>query len=398
MRLDFAVAALSVAAAVLAAAPARADTPARWRSIDNPGPVFGLDGRPHVAACSGYPGTDPRFKFWTRPGKSKDLVVFFEGGGACWDSLTCTFPIVDGLPAEVPQFFVPSVPGGSPAGYDGIFNATNATNPVKDWTFVYIPYCTGDVHGGSADRTYANVGHPVFPLPSLFDIHHGGYDNFMVVLDWMRKHIDKPERVLVAGSSAGGYGASINFPWVHKAFPRAQLAVMADASQGVLTHTFDLSTPGRGSWNVQLAPFAFGNDPLAVASPDVLRVAAHALPRTRVAQFTTTFDEVQIGFYGLTKQYYPPGGACPNLALDWNQQMVRNLNSSAATVPNYRHYLAQGSFHTILRSPEFYTEDSAGPKFKHWLAAMLNNEEDDHRVPGWRNVACPGCLLSIPCH
>ena len=66
-------------------------------------------------------------------------------------------------------------------------------------------------------------------LPSSFPIHHGGFDNFMVVLDWMRKRADKPEQILVAGSSAGGYGASTNFPWVQRAFPKAKMAVLADA-------------------------------------------------------------------------------------------------------------------------------------------------------------------------
>ncbi|WP_088279696.1 pectin acetylesterase-family hydrolase [Ideonella sp. A 288] len=405
---------LAALALAMAAAPSWADkkpeVPAGWQKLENLPPVRGLDGKPHTAACSGFPGTNDAFRFWARNGKSKKLVVYFEGGGACWDSLTCTFPIGAGLPDAVPQFFMPAVPpADDPSRYDGIFNSANPANPVKDWDFVYIPYCSGDVHSGSATRTYANVGHPVFPLPGTFDIRHGGFDNFMVVLDWMKKNLGHPEQILVTGSSAGGYGASTNFPWVQKAFPKAKLAVLADAAQSVMTPAWDASTPGRGSWNSQLAPWIFGNDASKFASSTILRIAAEAHPKARVAQFTTNFDGVQIGFYDVMKRFYPPGGACPNVALDWNGQMLSNLQSYASGLRNYRHYVAAGQYHTILRSPLFYTEASAGVPFSDWFAGLVDRrggddddgDDDDDRRKGrasaWQNVACPGCLAAIPC-
>lgn len=399
----------------LASASVLADPrPAAWRQVVNPAPVVGLDGKPHAAACSGYPGTDATYSFWHKRGKSKNLVVYFEGGGACWDSFSCTFPISSGLPATVPQLYVPQVPpGSSPATYDGLFNASHPANPVRDWSFVYIPYCTGDVHLGSADRTYANVGHPVFPLPSTFPINHGGFDNFMVVLDWMRRNVDKPEQILVAGSSAGGYGASTNFPWVHKAFPKAKMSVLADASQGVLSPAFDTALPGRNSWNLQLAPWVFGRNPDAVPSSSIVRIAAQALPEVRVGQFTTNYDAVQIQFYGVSLQTNPAPLSCPGggLAASWNQNALASLSEAAAAAPNYRHYVAAGQYHTLLRSAQFYAEASAGVPFNEWTAAMLkkgrggqhHGPDDEGGGPphnphsAWRNVACPGCLVPPVC-
>lgn len=404
----------AISALSLAMAPAVADKPADrlaastgWQKMENLAPVVrGVDGKPHTASCSAYPGTDPRFNFWSKRGNSRNLVVYFEGGGACWNDYTCTFPQAD-LPAEVPQFFTPTLyPDINPALYDGIFNASQARNPVKDWSFVYIPNCTGDVHIGSATRKYFNAGHPVFPLPNDFKIQHRGFDNFMVVLDWMKKNIHEPDRILVAGSSAGGYGASANFPWVQKVYPNSRMAVLADAAQGINTRNFDVSNPGRESWKPQVAPWVFGNDPKRIASPDILRIAAAAYPNTRVAQFTTQFDEVQIGYYSAVKTFHPPGGTCPNPALDWNTQMLANLQATAASRPNYRHYVAAGQYHTILSSAQFYTEASAGVSFRDWFDDMLvrGDPEDqgrnDHLGAGqakWRNAACPGCLLSIPC-
>ncbi len=383
-----------LAAGVQAKPPA----PPTWEKISNPAPVT-VDGKTYEAKCSGYPGTDPSFSFWARKGKSKNLVVYFEGGGACWDNLTCTFPIA-GLPAAVPQFFVPQVPPGTdPATIGGIFRTDNAANAVRDWDMVYIPYCTGDIHVGSATKAYTSVGHPVFPIPpgAPITINHRGFDNFRVVLEWIKKNFDKPKKILVTGVSAGGYGATANSPWLGRAFPQASLFVVADASQGVTTATFDHGNPGRNSWNPQLAPWVFGS-PDSVSGPELMRRAALGQPDAHFAQFTTSFDTVQIGFYSVTKTYYPPGGRCADPGVDWYQQMTRQLVSDVWRLDNYRFYLAGGTYHTLLRDDTYYTEHSAGPAFASWLGDMLKgNSGRDWLGDRLFSVFCPGCLVHLPC-
>jgi Pectinacetylesterase len=370
---------------------------AGWQRITDPAETVGIDGRRHKASCSAYPGTDPRFSFWTREGRSRNLVIYFEGGGACWDNLTCSNPVA-GLPEEVPQFFVPQVPPGTdPAQSDGLLRE-HPNNPVSDWDAVYIPYCTGDIHIGSATQTYTSIGHPVLPLPAgtPLQIQHRGYDNFMVVLEHVRRQFKRPGKVLVAGSSAGGYGATFHAPWVNLAYPLSKLYVMADASQGVTTAAFDTGRPGRGNWNEQLAPWVFGRTP--PAGKEVMARVASRMPLARFAQFTTPFDVVQFSFYGLMKQFYGPGGSCPNPVADWNQQMLSQL-ADTARQRNVRHYVAAGQYHTILRSPLFYSEASAGPVFADWLGDMLDSSPWTFwkPTPDWRNVACPTCLQPAPC-
>ena len=383
--------ALLVAAATIAgmAPAAQADDDSGWKRVRPSAPVFGLDGKSHSASCSAYPGTKSKFEFWAHKGKSRNLVVYFEGGGACWNDLTCTFP-GDGSGGGL-GFYTPAIHAGTnPALLDGIFNLRRDDNPVQDWDMVYVPYCSGDLHAGSATQTYFNAGAP--GLPTQFDIRHKGFDNTMVVLDWVRRNLDAPRQVLVAGSSAGGYGATINFPWLRRLYPRAQLSVLADASQGITTPDFDTGGPrvGRGSWNTQLPPWATGIDPASVPGPQLMHAAAQAHPEVRAAQFTTVLDEVQIGFYGVMRGCFSLDGACASVPADWYTQMATAMLTDRATLSNYRHYVAAGSYHTILAGPEFYSERSAGIAFKNWLKAML----DDDERPGarWRNVACPGCL------
>ena len=37
---------------------------------------------------------------------------------------------------------------------NGIFDFGNARNPLADYSFVFAPYCTGDVHLGNATHVY----------------------------------------------------------------------------------------------------------------------------------------------------------------------------------------------------------------------------------------------------
>lgn len=152
------------------------DIPFQWTKYENLPTVIGADGQPHTATCSGMPGsTNPNFFFYAKQGTAKGkVVVFFEGGGACWDAVTCSLPRLPGVPPQLAGVYKQEIPASDdPTVLDGLFNLSNPANPVKDWTFVYIPYCTGDVHLGSKDVTYQNViGNPF--VPASYTIHHRG--------------------------------------------------------------------------------------------------------------------------------------------------------------------------------------------------------------------------------
>lgn len=369
-----------------------ASSQSAWQTIANPPPAVGADGRLHMASCSGYPGTDPAFRFWVRPGDPKRLALVFDGGGACWDDLTCSNPFGgDGLLT----FYSPDIPADAdPSRYGGLLDFDDPANPVRDWTVVAIPYCTGDVHLGATDRDYRMLGHR--GLPRAFTLHHRGYDNFMVVLDWITRHVPQGvSDLLVTGASAGGYGAAGLFPWVAQAYPQARLSVLADASQGVSTAAFDAGTPGRGSWEAQLAPWVFGEDPLAVRSSEMMQRGAAAFPGGRFAQYTTTTDSVQIGFYGVMRLRYGPSDdpSCRGVVPDWNRQMLAQLATDGALQPNLRAYVAPGSSHTIIADDAFYAPMGAQPSVATWLTGML----DPARSLAWDAVACPDCLTPRPC-
>jgi hypothetical protein len=52
------------------------------------------------------------------------------------------------------------LPGDGSAHMTGLLDQTNPQNPVRDWSMLFVPYCTDDVHSGS------NVPQPAQRLPS----------------------------------------------------------------------------------------------------------------------------------------------------------------------------------------------------------------------------------------
>jgi hypothetical protein len=366
------------------AKPCLPDIPAVWTKIV-PGATHFL-GRDLVPMCSGYPTTNPTFSFFVKGGTVHNLVLYFQGGGACWNWLTCI-----GYPPSILPTFYPDVsdadnPALSPYG---IFDLSNPSNPFKDWSFVFIPYCTGDIHRGSNDWTYQDPANP----GKTWTIHHRGFDNFLVVLKWITEHFEKPHEIFVTGSSAGSYGAITGFPWIKEAYPESKVSVLGDAGMGISPELFGEYT--GPIWNVQLPKWIFGKHPTN-SNTEVWKRIARYYPHSKIAEFTDAWDLTQIFFYDLILQTLglPHSGSCDS----WNAQMLSTVDDKQES-PNYRSYIAAGTIHTILGRPEFYTENSAGISFLDWLDAMVSNQGGTHGHGGipWKNVECTQCKPPLTC-
>ena len=369
-----------VAAALLGTgSPALADAAsgesgaAPWLQI-TPAPVR-IQGRTIRPTCSDAPGTDPTYSFWFRRGSGDGLLVFFNGGGACWSDGTCDKPRRAGNAALFAGEEAESVyksellPGDGPAGMGGILDASNPRNPVRQWSQLFVSYCTGDVHSGSNTAHYRNseTGQP-------FTIEHRGWDNLQVIAAWLRGQKLQPTRLLVSGSSAGAYGAATYYATLRALYPQARAVYLGDSGMGVSTPAFEALR--NRNWNYQLPASVFGRDPQR--TPDALevaRLAAH-YPQDRFAQFTRTHDAVQTNFYAEM--------GTPRACQAWTQTMTRDL-ARRQTTPNFRSYLAQGKAHTILRSAAVYSEQSGGQPFLAWLDQLLNGA-----MPA--NQECTNCL------
>ncbi|MBL8330749.1 MAG: hypothetical protein JNJ71_18070 [Rubrivivax sp.] len=177
------------------------------------------------AACGN--GTPYTF-FVNRAWRAKDTVVVFEGGGACWDQASC----------EGQGLLSASNPEG--VGRDYMRSSTNAgyglVTPfisrlsvlervrTQGWNMVYLPYCTGDVHVGSQQRTYADRD----PLAPRIQ-HHHGLANVRAASSWVRDSF-RTRHLMVTGFSAGAVGATATWPVLRGTLaPTGHATLLADS-------------------------------------------------------------------------------------------------------------------------------------------------------------------------
>ncbi|HVH46573.1 MAG TPA: pectin acetylesterase-family hydrolase [Labilithrix sp.] len=132
--------------------------------------------------------------------KSRDLVIFFQGGGACWNAVTCATQGENLKPVG------PNIGDWMPGadGHSGIFNRADASNPLTKANFVYVPYCTGDGHLGNKVASYG--------------VHHVGYANATAALKRIVPTFTDAPNIVVAGFSAGGMGVTGNYHQIAAAF------------------------------------------------------------------------------------------------------------------------------------------------------------------------------------
>lgn len=144
-----------------------------------------------------------------RSNLSKNLVIFMEGGGACWSHDTCSGKAEVGA---ISLSVSPETTENSPLGevYRASSPFTNrfnlAADAVRGWNMVLVPYCSGDVYLGDTTRTYTDKNGN-----DAITVEHKGMRNFHSVLSWVKSNLEQPAQMLVTGRSAGGIGATFNY-------------------------------------------------------------------------------------------------------------------------------------------------------------------------------------------
>jgi len=135
---------------------------------------------------------------------SRDLVLYLQGGGICYDLVSCVF---GGAAISVGNDPLRTSLDGSIREHRGIFDREDATNPFRDSNFVVVPHCTGDHHTGTRVGEYAGVAR-----------HHVGYTNMTRVLERVVPTFADAGRVVLSGFSAGGVGITANYHQLATAF------------------------------------------------------------------------------------------------------------------------------------------------------------------------------------
>ena len=287
------------------------------------------------------------YAFWLRHGDAKKLLIFFQGGGGCFDKRTCALGSTwfdDRVDAE-----------DDPNFNGGILQLDNPQNPFAGWSAVYLPSCTGDVYAGTRMVRYGNLR-----------VHQVGYINARAALARAYKEFPDANVVFVTGCSAGSVGSAFHADSIIRHYRTARVAALGDSLAFVFHRPISLA--GWGTNSVFPPFFRIGNRRWTMTEFMTRLVRAH--PNVTFARFNHAADAVQERFYEAVGG--KPGGFAPRLRTA--EQILRRL-------PNYRSYLACGSNHCALPTSEFYSLRVGGVSLRDWVANLARG----------RDVSCPTC-------
>lgn len=270
------------------------------------------------------------------------MFVYFEGGGACWDTASCTAnpPLAVNLNVTYDQAHLTADAGA--------LGVNRAAPPLDTANYVFIPYCTGDLHAGTQVMAY----------PGGPTIHHTGGTNAQKFVDALAAGFPDTATIWVTGSSAGGYGATLDFHRFTAAWPGAGVHLLEDSSPFIpmLMNYEKLPT----AWAIAFPPGCTNCEASFTNAFDAV-VAAH--PTSRIGLMTWDDDAV-------IKAYFAYTGS---LVAVQDDLIVNHFNH-----PNTKVFEAAGTNHTMFGG--LGTITSHGVPLATWVTQWLVGDA------GWTTV------------
>jgi hypothetical protein len=305
-----------------------------WETVDAPSDCMCADGS--------------AFHFYVREASPTKVLFYLEGGGACFSGEMCKSGSGTYSENIAPVSQLTDAPG--------ILDFENPENPFADYSVVYVPYCTGDVHSGNITKDYGNG----------VVVQHKGFVNASNALDTMIKRFPDTTQLVVAGSSAGSFPTPVFAAMAGDQLPNADLKVFADSSGAVP----DAMGFVVGNWGtLETLPDWPEIEGLTVdqftPAYTFIKAAEHN-PKITFLRHDYAFDPV-------LSQFAQMAGLSPD-----NLVSVMRTNESKieATGANVANWISPGAEHTIAVRDELYTEEMNGVRFIDWLTAFVNGKPE----------------------
>ncbi len=308
----------------------------QWTAVDPGEDCMCMDGSP--------------FELWDRPADPTKVVLYFEGGGACFSAETCDF--------EDSTATVNLDLGSPPAGRGGIFDQANPENPLADYSVVYVPYCSGDVHIGNKTTEYSED----------LTVVHNGYVNATAGLEYMLEAYPDVDDLVVAGASAGAVPTPLFAALAADEVPDAKVTTLGDSAGAYPDVPGVNASIGAGMWGTDtVGPDWAGYAELTPEQRSIPGLYVQAMqhnPNITYARFDFAFDDVQSFFGGIA-------GFSADQLVTLIDQTAAQAESSGVPLATY---VAPGTTHTIIAGDQFYEMEVEGVRLVDWFTAVLRGE------------------------
>jgi hypothetical protein len=281
------------------------------------------------------------FTMATRDKGSDELVIFLQGGGACWSTLC--------LATESAEKGIPKA---------GILDPDLAANPVADWNTVYVPYCDGGLHASDRDSDSDGDG--------SIDRFQRGLRNLSASLDVAVKTFPAPKRILLTGISAGGFGTTWALPLVRHLYPGVPIELINDSGVGI-------AQPGKPEFvRMLLVDWNMGAF-LPPSCPTCIGADGHI---TDVHKWQLAEDDdLRLSMMSYTQDTVI-GPAFTQVSGEvFEREMRAELADLEKAYPErVRSFITEGANHTFLLSDTSIT--AGGVSVLDWVTAMLEDSAD----------------------
>jgi hypothetical protein len=294
------------------------------------------------------------------------LVIFLEGGGACFNGLTC-----GQNPANVGNQFPTK---------EGIF-ADRDDNPLRGSNFMYVPYCTGDIFGGTRENVaVSGVGGRQ---------NFVGFRNMNLFLEKIQTDLPDLDLVVLSGVSAGGFGAIFNYPHVRERFPEIPVVLIDDSGvplednylQPCLQRTF------RNLWGL--------NDAIPQDCPscraenggglvELIRYTQDKYGDQQQGVILSTQDSVLRFFFGFSLNNCRV--LFPNMPANTYEAGIRSLKANYLQ-GSIKSFIVPGTTHTFISSNRFYETKSDGQSIAQWVQDLVDQKAKDKGPRRLRSLA-----------
>jgi hypothetical protein len=289
---------------------------------------------------------------------SSRVLIYLEGGGACWDDLTCyTLMTATNFTTGYGETNFTADSLSELAVPGGFFDRTASANPFQDYSYVYVPYCTGDVHAGNNVAKYTSG-----------TAHFVGYENIGAYLARLVPTFPDAGRIILAGSSAGGFGAALNWWRTQQAFGSIRVDLIDDS--GTAMPDSILGDAGVGleqtqgdAWNLSstLPP---GCTTCKRDLSTLYGYYAKTYPTHRAALLSYEQDTVLPSYFGITEEQFTEG---------LNQDIGMYFGASSSL----KYFTNAGAGHVLWFTPDLTTGTTTVQQF---ITQMVTDD------PTWASV------------
>ncbi len=274
---------------------------------------------------------------------SHELLIVYEGGGACYDSLTCyelntASNVATGYGASDFMTDLPALESNYL-----ITSRLDPNNPLAQVNMVFIPYCTGDVHDGNQVVTYTGATQAT---------HHVGFRNGQVITQLLAATLPGLQHIWVAGFSAGGFGATFHYADTQQAFPGVRIDLINDSGSSFPKITAHASWGGMAP---STCPSCDQND-----FTSFIEAISHGNPNSRLGILSYTTDTVLPLFFDITPAQFTTDLTAYETTLD--------------ALPNAKYFVKTGAGHVLLDDG---TLTAGGTNIETWLRLMVTDD------PAW---------------